>query len=309
MHQCLYCSKLCIETTIFCDECRASLLKHQHPSGAARAEHVTQPAWVYEQPATTLTEDGVDTSAEKPAIPLPTQSACKPLPVRPRLILTVFIMLAAISLVTGGILLAANILHTISLSNMAAIPGTGIVLSPQVGSTTWPGKTHTPAVSPVAGTPVPTSTSGIIGANTGTGTGTSTTTPGTATPAPGAGTPTPTSTPTTTIPCVLQAAPTHLSFTVTPLQPNPPGQSIMLKTTGNCGKLVTWRATADFSWIQLSSSTGSDNGSGSAVTVYARSNNIIGVYTAHITFKAFDSNGIPVQSSPQTISVTLTVIG
>ncbi len=314
MHQCLYCSKPCIEATIFCDECRVSLLKRQHLSGAMEVEHGTQSARIYERkPTATLTEDGVDAPAEKPAITLPTQSACNPLPVHPRLILTVFIMLAAISLVAGGILLAANILHTISLSNMAAIPGTGNALSPQVDSTIWPGKTHTPAVSPIAGTPESTSTSGIIGANMGTGKGPSTATPVTATPAPGAGTSTPTSIPATpptaTIPCVLQAAPTHLSFTATLLQPDPPGQAIALKITGHCGKPVTWGATADSSLIQLSSSTGSDNGSGSAVMVYARSNYIVGVFTAHVMFSAIDSNGITVQSSPQTISVTLTVIG
>lgn len=307
MHQCLYCSKPCIETTIFCDECRASLLKRQHPSGAARAEDGTKPAWVYEQPAIPLTRVGVNASGEKP--PLSTRSTCKPLLFRSRTMLSIFIMLGAISLLTGGILLAANILHMISLTNMAAIPGTGIVHSPQVGSTIWPERTQIPAVSPVAGTS--TSTSVIVGADTGTGT--SATTPGTPTPAPGAGTPTPTSipatTPTTTNTCVLQAAPTRLSFQATPLQPDPPGQSIMLKTTGNCGRPVTWEAIADSSWIQLSSSTGSDNGSGSAVTVYAHSNYVVGVYTGHVTFTAVDSNGITVQSSPRTISVTLTVIG
>jgi hypothetical protein len=108
---------------------------------------------------------------------------------------------------------------------------------------------------------------------------------------------------------VLQIAPAHLSFTATLFQPDPPGQSVTLKTTGTCGKPVTWSAGADASWIQLSSSTGSDNGSGSTVTVSVHSNQIIGVYNAHITFSAVDSNGITLQNSPQTISVTLTVLG
>jgi len=108
---------------------------------------------------------------------------------------------------------------------------------------------------------------------------------------------------------VLQVTPAHLSFTATLLQPDPPGQTITLKTTGTCGKPIAWTATADAPWIQLSSSTGSDNGSGSALTVYVHSNHIIGVYNAHITFTAIDSNGITLQSSPQTISVTLTVLG
>lgn len=277
MHHCLYCSKPCIETTIFCDECRASLLKRLYPSGAV--------------PATPLSP------------PVPYQSPCTPLPARPRPLLPVFIMLGAIALITGGILLAANILQQqhISLTDRAAVTGTSIVLFPRADSTTRSGETQTPAVSSVAGTPIPTSTI------SGTGTNNTSTT----TSVPGAGTPTPASVPATATPitCLLQAAPTHLSFTATLLQPDPPGQSIALKTTGNCGKPTTWEATADSSWIQLSSSTGSDNGSGSAVTVSARSNQIVGVYTAHITFTAVDSNGITVPGSPQTINVTLTVIG
>src|ERR1700680_5011307 len=110
MHQCLYCSKPCIETTIFCDECRASLLKRRHPAGAARADIGTKPAWVYEQPAIPLTVVGVNTSGKKPASPLSARSTCKRLPFRSHPRLSVFIMLGAISLVTGGILLAAHIL-------------------------------------------------------------------------------------------------------------------------------------------------------------------------------------------------------
>src|SRR6266851_1931499 len=152
MNHCLYCSKPCFESTIFCDDCRASLLKRQHTSGAVPAGHAAQPAWVYEQSATPLTEHGVKASREKPATPLsplPYQSPCTPLPARPRPLLPVFIMLGAIALITGGILLAANILQQqhISLTDRAAVTSTSIVLFPQVGSTTWSGETQTPAVS------------------------------------------------------------------------------------------------------------------------------------------------------------------
>ena len=275
MHQCLNCSKPCVEETIFCDECRTSLLKRQQLPGTEQVKRIIRPAKVRKR-------------------------------------LPVFMILGAISLIAAGVLLALNILqhHPSSLTDVATIPGTSSVLSPQVGSTTWPRETQTPTISPVTGTPISTSTGGTPGMSTGSGKEAGIT----GTPSPGTTTPTPTSIPgatPTTSPntCALQAAPTHLSFTATLLQPDPPGQSITLKTTGICGKPVRWTANADASWIQLSSTTGSDNGSGSAFTVYAHSNHVVGVYNAHITLTAVDSNGITVQDSPQTINVTLTVIG
>ncbi len=108
-------------------------------------------------------------------------------------------------------------------------------------------------------------------------------------------------------PCVLEATPSQLSFTALLLQQNPPGKTITLKATGGCGLPVTWTVIADASWVQFSSSSGSDNGSGSSLTVYTHTNSILGSYTAHITLTAVDSNGT-VQSSPGTITVTLTVI-
>ena len=270
MHHCLHCNQPCVEDAIFCDECRASLLKRQQPSGLAQSERTTQPARDLD-------------------------STRKPFPARPRAMLPVFIMLGAIALVAGGILLSTNVMrhHTRSLTDMAAISGTSVVFSPVSGTGRGTG---TSSSSPGTTTP-----------------GAGTPTPAAGTTTPGAGTPTPVSVPTSTpsppTSCVLQAAPTHLSFMATILQPDPPGQSITLKTTGNCGKPVTWKATADSSWIQFSSTTGSDNGSGSSVTVYAHSNKIVGAYTAHITVTAVDSSGITVQGSPQTVSVTLTVVG
>ena len=273
MHQCLSCSNDCVETAIFCDECRASLLKRQFPSRTEPMIRIFQPAYV---------------SVRRPAL----------------------LMLGAISLIIGCVLLVVNTLHhhTVSNTDRVAITDTRLALSPQVSSTTWPRETQTPAISPVAGTPV--STGVLPGVNTGSGTDTgirSTATSGTVTPAPSS-TFIPAS-PTRPNTCTLQATPAHLSFTATFLQPDPPGQSITLKTTGTCAKPVTWAATADASWIQLSSSTGSDNGSGSTLIVYAHSNQIVGTFSAHITFTALDNNGITIPGSPQTISVTLTVIG
>jgi hypothetical protein len=280
MNQCLHCNKPCIEAAIFCDECRTSLLERQHFPGLVELDRAIQPKWTIEQPVI------------PPASTISSRSTRKTLPTRARTILLVFIMMGAISLVACGILLAAYAFryHNVSLGN---------ALSQHATTNAGQGKTYRPVVSPVSGTPTP-------GSITATGTGATNMT------TPGVGTPTPTSTPTATqtalVPCVLQSAPTHLSFTATLLHPNPPGQMITLQTTGNCGKSVAWKATADFSWVLFSSSTGSDNGSGSSVTVKVHSNSLGGgTYTAHITFSAVDSNGITMQSSPQTITVTLTV--
>jgi hypothetical protein len=305
MNRCLYCDRPRIGAAIFCDECRASLLKRQHPPDLMELEHATRSTWTIEQPITPLTDNDIEAIKEKTVAPVSSisvRSTRKSLSTRARTILVVFIMVAAISLVAGGILLAANTFHdhTISLMDTAAITGRDIMLSPHANTTTGHRGIQTSVATPGAGTPT------LI---TGTGTGTST--PGAGVPTPVNTSTTPASTPTvaSTAPssCVLQAAPTHLSFTATSLQPNPPGQSIILNTTGSCGEPVTWNATADASWIQFSSSTGSDNGSGTSVTVYAHSNGLFGFYTAHITFTAVDSNGVTAQSSPQTITVTLTV--
>jgi hypothetical protein len=107
-------------------------------------------------------------------------------------------------------------------------------------------------------------------------------------------------------PCNVQAAPADFAFTATLLQPNPQGQTLSLKATGSCPIPVSWTANVDASWVQLSSSSGSDTGAGSSiiVTIHA-SSLLIGTYTAHITLAAIDTNGAAVQVSPQTITVTL----
>src|SRR5262249_14453032 len=150
--------------------------------------------------------------------------------------LIVCTMMAAISLVTGGILLTANTFHdhAISLMETVAITGRNIVLFPHLNTALGHRGIQTPGATPSAGIPTLT---------TATDTGTST--PSAGIPTPVSPSPTPTSPPpvTSTAPissCVLQVAPAHLSFTATSLQPNPPGQSITLKTTGSCGEPVTW---------------------------------------------------------------------
>ena len=113
-------------------------------------------------------------------------------------------------------------------------------------------------------------------------------------------------------PCTLQEAPASLSFTVTLLQPNAPGQNISFKEVGNCARPVSWKASVDAgsrNWLALSATSGSDNGNGSIIVVNVNAQGkLLGRYTGQITLEAIDSNGGPVRDSPQYIAVTLNVI-
>ena len=103
--------------------------------------------------------------------------------------------------------------------------------------------------------------------------------------------------------CSLQAAPTHLTFTASLLQPDPAGQNITLKETGNCAQQVTWSATGNQSWLTLSNASGTGS---SSITVHVNAQGMLpGTYSARITLSASDRTTI--QVSPQTIPVTLTV--
>ncbi len=106
-------------------------------------------------------------------------------------------------------------------------------------------------------------------------------------------------------PCTLQVTPSSLSFSASLLQPNPSGQPLTIKETGNCTSPVWWKATVDQSWLSLSSTSGSNN---SSITVSASAQEVlIGKYTAHITLSVSDSNGDKIQNSPQIVTVTLNV--
>jgi cytoskeletal protein RodZ len=112
---------------------------------------------------------------------------------------------------------------------------------------------------------------------------------------------------TVSAPCTLQVTPGRLAFTATLLQPDPPGQTITLSETGNCVRPVSWQASVDHSWVALSSTNGSNGGT---ITVYISSSGmLLGTYTANITLSAVDKNGAGAQNSPQTVSITLTVLG
>jgi len=112
----------------------------------------------------------------------------------------------------------------------------------------------------------------------------------------------------------LQVTPSNLSFTATLLQPNPPGQTVTLNEVGHCSYPVTWTASvvdpSSHTWLSISKTSGSDNGSGSTITVNVNATGILlGVYTGQIMLSATDNGGNKLQNSPQDVSVTLTVAG
>lgn len=110
-------------------------------------------------------------------------------------------------------------------------------------------------------------------------------------------------------PCNLPVSPSSLSFTASTVQlSSPPGKDITLKEVGNCARPVSWKASADQRWIILSAISGTDNGSGSTITVQAKTSILnTGNYQGQITLSAVESGGATVQSSPQTVSVTVSV--
>ena len=114
-------------------------------------------------------------------------------------------------------------------------------------------------------------------------------------------------------PCVLSTpAPASLAFSANQGQSSSATRSVVLSETGTCARPVTWMATGDVnssSWLVLSTTSGSDSGSGSTLGgVNVNATGLIpGNYTGTITIAATDSSGATVSGSGQTISVSLKV--
>lgn len=112
------------------------------------------------------------------------------------------------------------------------------------------------------------------------------------------------------VPCSLTVSPLHLSFQASLLQPNPSPQTVTINESGHCTRPVSWTGSADMNWVTISPPTGNDGGAGASFQVTVRTTGmLLGTYTAHITVRAVDSAGNAVQGSPQTITVTVSVIG
>ncbi len=110
-------------------------------------------------------------------------------------------------------------------------------------------------------------------------------------------------------PCTLQIKPNSLTFSVVLLNPNPPDQQVPLSESGNCARPVKWTASVDANssrWLSVINSYGQDNGS---IEVHVNTQGmILGNYTGYITISASGKGGVPVQSSPQIVTVTLSVL-
>jgi hypothetical protein len=114
-------------------------------------------------------------------------------------------------------------------------------------------------------------------------------------------------------PCVLSPpAPASLAFSANQGQSSSAARSVVLSETGTCARPISWTAIGDAnssSWLVLSTTSGSDSGSGSTlggVNVNATSLTT-GTYNGTITIAATDSSGATVSGSGQTISVSLKV--
>ena len=109
-------------------------------------------------------------------------------------------------------------------------------------------------------------------------------------------------------PCALQVNSAGLSFSVTQGQSSNV-QNIPLSSTGNCSLPLSWTAQVNSGWLNLSSASGSDNGSGSSIGVNVDVSGLnIGTYSGIVSFSAVGSGGANVVGNPQ-ISVTLNVTG
>ncbi len=109
-------------------------------------------------------------------------------------------------------------------------------------------------------------------------------------------------------PCSLQS-PSGLTFSV-PEGQTSSQQSLPVNESGACARPVSWSASANNSWVVLLANSGSDGGGGGSVGVSANASGIQpGTYSGTVTLSASGSGGTPVQGSPQTVGISLTVTG
>ncbi len=112
--------------------------------------------------------------------------------------------------------------------------------------------------------------------------------------------------------CSFQVTPGNLSFTAILLQPNPPGQDIVLTIAGSCPQSISWTAsvntTSSQKWLILPATSGITNNQGRVIIVNVRSRRLLpGVYTGQIVISAVVKSGGVIQNSPVSVPVTLTV--
>ncbi|HEY4034233.1 MAG TPA: hypothetical protein VGL94_09755 [Ktedonobacteraceae bacterium] len=110
-----------------------------------------------------------------------------------------------------------------------------------------------------------------------------------------------------TQPCSLQVGSTSLSFTVQQGQTST-GQNVPISSTGSCALPISWSGSGNTTWLVLSPTSGTDQGSGSSLGVSVNAAQLTaGSYTGVITLSATDKSGAAIVGSPKSISVSITV--
>lgn len=112
--------------------------------------------------------------------------------------------------------------------------------------------------------------------------------------------------------CTLQPLPAQIILNASAGQAAVSSQAFTLGETGSCNGGVVWTAAsnaASNTWLSLSATAGTDNGSGSSITVSASAGLLApGNYAGQITLSA-NNNGVVLQGSPQTVKVLFQVSG
>lgn len=115
-------------------------------------------------------------------------------------------------------------------------------------------------------------------------------------------------------PCTLEKPSlSAVAFSATQGGSSPASQPISITASGNCSWPLNWQAQVANApaWLQLTPASGTLVASGQSTSINVGAN-IAGLapntYTAQITLTATDGSNTPLQGSPQTITVTLTVL-
>ncbi|HLG63312.1 MAG TPA: hypothetical protein VKY19_15340 [Ktedonosporobacter sp.] len=115
-------------------------------------------------------------------------------------------------------------------------------------------------------------------------------------------------------PCTLQQpSSSSLAFSGMQNGADPTPQSVTVMAAGNCNWPLNWSATINGSapWLKVSPLAGSFTASGQSTTLSVAptlAGLAPGTYTAQVSIGATDSASLQAQGSPQTLSVTLTVL-
>ncbi|HZU65871.1 MAG TPA: BACON domain-containing carbohydrate-binding protein [Ktedonobacteraceae bacterium] len=116
-------------------------------------------------------------------------------------------------------------------------------------------------------------------------------------------------------PCVLtQPSSSSLTFSYTEGGTAPTPQNVTFTGTGSCAWPLNWTTALNppsSTWLTLTPASGSIKTGGEVATIQVSVNTtglLPGTYSAQVAINATDNSGAPAQGSPQTFTVTLTVV-